>query len=91
MIAVGFVMLFSPYTFELLACLAYLMIVGFSETKLFFIESGTHQELKTGNLCSVCNLGLRVINLALLVCALVGLSRTIKNETGNCADEAFHL
>jgi hypothetical protein len=33
----------------------------------------------------------RIINMSLLLCAMVGLSRTSYNETGNCNDSSYQL
>lgn len=43
------------------------------------------------NLYLLLNVGFRIINMSLLICAMVGLSRTSFSTPGNCHDSSYSL
>jgi hypothetical protein len=79
-------MTFSPYQFELVLALLYLIAKTLYEIRLHKWKS----ELticKSG--ISILITALRIINMALLICAMVGLSRTGYDGNGICSDSTF--
>lgn len=87
--AVGFVMVFSPYQFELILALAFLVCKVIGEIKQHKLNSSS-KDLKTGTRKQT--IVFRVINMGLLVCAMVGLSRTSYDDSNNsCDDSSFQI
>ena len=72
-VAVGFVMCFSPYVFEMMLSFAYLLLRVVYEVRKQKYQKSTKQ-IKTI---------LRIINMALMICSMVGLSRTEWDEKRN--------
>lgn len=81
-LAVGFVMCFAPYSFETGLCCSYLLLFVFNIIKRFKYD-GDSQAAQTRNPLLIAVV--RIVNLALLVCALIGISRCgVIN--GQCTD-----
>lgn len=84
-LAVGFVMCFSPYQFEIGLCICYLLLYIFNLVKRFKYD-GVSDVANTRT--SDASLVVRIVNLGLLVCALVGISRC-NIADGKCADVMY--
>ena len=81
-ISVGFVMCFSPYYFEIILSFVFLALRVFYEIRKQKYKVVV-KEIKTA---------LRIINMALLICAMVGLSRS-EWDAGreHCRDSEFRF
>lgn len=87
-ISIGFVMCYSPYNFELILGLLYLVAKIVYEIRLQKFEKDTKQ-LKTCTL--IMDVVFRIVNMALLICAMVGLSRTDFDDNNNCLDSDYQI
>lgn len=81
LVAIGFVISFSPYALELILSIFFISLVIFKQINRYYFNIN----MKNTKQCNfVVKSGLRIINLAILLCSMVGLGRTIVSNEGNC-------
>lgn len=87
LVAVGFVMCFSPYELEIGMVILHLILrVGY-EIRRHKFDTPT-KNIKTSMIVFI--LVLRILNMTLLICAMVGLSRTEYDEDeSQCRDASY--
>jgi hypothetical protein len=87
LVAVGFVMCFSPYELEIGMVILHLLLrVGY-EIRRYKFDIPT-KNIKTSMILFI--VVLRILNMTLLICAMVGLSRTEYDEDeSQCRDASY--
>lgn len=77
-VAAGFTMCFSPYTFEMSVCMLHLLLVCFA----YYKKMGENESRVTNMRKNIVRVVIRIVNLTLLMCGMLGISRCRQTKDG---------